>query len=348
MPTVIRHHAIGKAMAKCSADEIIAEQQKAFGDAALSRAQVYRLIKGVKTGADLSDKRGQHDHKSRRTPELIAAVQASLEVDRRAGIVELAEEHDCGYGTMHDILHLDLNLVKKSARWVPKLLSPEQMQKRVDCATDFLKLIGKGGPRSKLHRIITMDETLISLFTPETKNQSKQWLPVGEPAPTKAKVQASRNKRMALAFFDSSGLIYTRIADQHEKINSAYIIETLDRFLDHLRRKRPDLWSSGNWLFHWDNCPVHKSKSVADFLAEKQFKIVPHPPYSPDLAPADFFLFPKVKSALAGKTLTADGVKTAWEGVTRSITAADYADAFQKWIHRFQKCIDVDGNFVEK
>ena len=83
-------------------------------------------------------------------------------------------------------------------------------------------------------------------------------------------------------------------------------------------------------------------------MDQKGFKLIEHPPYSPDLAPADFFLFPKVKSALAGDTLTAGELKSALEGVIGTLTAADYASAFQKWIEPFRKCKDIVGNFVEK
>ena len=83
-------------------------------------------------------------------------------------------------------------------------------------------------------------------------------------------------------------------------------------------------------------------------MDQKGFKVIEHPPYSPDLAPADFFLFPKVKSALAGDTLTAGELKSAWDGVTGTLITADYAGAFQKWIERFRKCKDITGNFVEK
>ena len=99
-----------------------------------------------------------------------------------------------------------------------------------------------------------------------------------------------------------------------------------------LKQKRPVLAADGDWLFHWDNCPVHKSHRVKEDMDQRGFKVIEHPPYSPDLAPADFFLFPKVKSALAGDTLTAGGLKSAWDGVTGTLTAADYAGAFQKWI----------------
>jgi len=59
-----------------------------------------------------------------------------------------------------------------------------------------------------LDNIITMDETMVSYHTPETKRHSKQWIQTGKPGPIKAKVQASRTKQMVLAFFNSKGLAY--------------------------------------------------------------------------------------------------------------------------------------------
>ena len=62
----------------------------------------------------------------------------------------------------------------------------------------------------------------------------------------------------------------------------------------------------------------------------------------------DFFLVSKVKSALAGDALTAGELKSAWDGVTGTPIAADYAGALQKWIERFRKCKDIAANVVEK
>jgi histone-lysine N-methyltransferase SETMAR len=102
------------------------------------------------------------------------------------------------------------------------------------------------------------------------------------------------------------------------------------------------------WWLHWDNAPVHTAATVTDFLAAKGVKTVPHPPYSPDLAPADFFLFLKVKAELAGQTLTQETFKKSWEGVVRSIAKEDFAAAFRRWMERCEKCIRVGSNYVEK
>ena len=59
--------------------------------------------------------------------------------------------------------------------------------------------------------------------------------------------------------------------------------------------KRPALFKSGQWHFHQDNAPVHNSILVTDYLTKMGIKTLPQPPYSPDLAPCDFWLFPKLR-----------------------------------------------------
>jgi hypothetical protein len=68
----------------------------------------------------------------------------------------------------------------------------------------------------------------------------------------------------------------------------------------------------------------------------------------PYLAPADFFLFPKVKRELAGLTLTKETFKKEWEGVTKTLRAADFATAFRRSMERCKKCIDNARSYVEK
>ena len=73
-----------------------------------------------------------------------------------------------------------------------------------------------------------------------------------------------------------------------------------------------------------------------------------HPPYSPDLAPADYFLFRRLKSDLAGVSVTPETFKTELERVLRSIGENEFAEAFQRWLHRHEKCISLQGGYVEK
>jgi histone-lysine N-methyltransferase SETMAR len=73
-----------------------------------------------------------------------------------------------------------------------------------------------------------------------------------------------------------------------------------------------------------------------------------HLPYSPDLAPADYFLFRRMKEELAGIRLTPETLKKTWDGVTRSIGVDKFAAAFRRWLDRCNKCIRLNGGYVEK
>ena len=64
---------------------------------------------------------------------------------------------------------------------------------------------------------------------------------------------------------------------------------------------RPQKWQNQNLIIHHDNALAHKSFKVSQFLAKNNMTVIPHPPYSPDLAPCDFFLFPKLKLRMKGR-----------------------------------------------
>jgi hypothetical protein len=74
----------------------------------------------------------------------------------------------------------------------------------------------------------------------------------------------------------------------------------LRRMRENVRRKRPELWNSHNWLHH-DNAPAHMSLKNTEFMTNNNMVIFLHPPYSPDLAPCDFALFPKSRMKLKGR-----------------------------------------------
>jgi [histone H3]-lysine36 N-dimethyltransferase SETMAR len=152
---------------------------------------------------------------------------------------------------------------------------------------------------------------------------------------------------MLIAFFDSKGLIYTHIVPRGVAINANYIIKALVAFRKHLLRKRP-LLVEQEWFLHWDNAPVHSAAVVQDWLAAHNIWRLNHPPYLPDLAPMDFFLFPKVKEQLSGLHLDQDSLKTTWEGVTKIIAKEEFAAAFRRWYKRCKKCVRIGGDYVEK
>ena len=88
-------------------------------------------------------------------------------------------------------------------------------------------------------------------------------------------------------------MIYMHWVPTGQTVNKEYYAEVLKRkrFLG----KRPALFKSGPWHFHQDNAPVHNPILVIDYLTKMGINTVPQPPYSRDLAPCDFWLFPKLR-----------------------------------------------------
>nr|CAH7723476.1 unnamed protein product [Callosobruchus chinensis] len=99
---------------------------------------------------------------------------------------------------------------------------------------------------------------------------------------------------------------------------------------------------------HQDNAPAHNALSVKQFLAKKSIPVLEHPPYSPDLAPCDFYLFPKIKSSLKGTRFeSVEDVKEKTADLLKRLTLHDMQHCFEQWKTRMQRCIDREGEYVE-
>ena len=105
---------------------------------------------------------------------------------------------------------------------------------------------------------------------------------------------------MLLAFFDSEGIVHDEYTPNEQTINKEFYLEVLQRLCESVRRKRQEKWRDGDWILHHNNVPAHTSHLVQQFLAKHGTAQLQQPPYSPDLAPCDFFLFPKLKKVLKG------------------------------------------------
>ena len=101
---------------------------------------------------------------------------------------------------------------KLSARWVSRLLTVDHKRDRVTISKQCLEMFQRN-PDEFLCRLITVDKTWIHYFIPETKEQSKQWTSLGEPAPNKAK---SAGKVMVTVFWDARGIIHINFVEAND------------------------------------------------------------------------------------------------------------------------------------
>ena len=176
-----------------------------------------------------------------------------------------------------------------------KLLAMEQKQLDVEVLQDVLDYTNSDPEFLKI--VITGDESWVYGYNPETKAQSSQWKHSTSLRPNKGR-QVRRNVKVMTVFFDSCGVVHHEYAPQGQNINKEYYLEVLCHLCDAMQRKRLDLWTVGTWQLYHDSTPAHSSQLIQTFLVKHNIPVVRQAPYSPDMAPCDFWLFPHLKMQL--------------------------------------------------
>ena len=123
------------------------------------------------------------------------------------------------------------------------------------------------------------------------------------------------------------------------------ICETKNQILlTAMEKKRPDMQ---NWWLHMDNATPHTSKQTSAFLAKHGIRLLPHPPYSPDIAPCDFALFPHLKRRMRGTTFQSrESLIKKTISVLHELDTEWFEKTFDRWILRYSKCLDLGGDYV--
>ncbi|GBP43562.1 Mariner Mos1 transposase [Eumeta japonica] len=182
----------------------------------------------------------------------------SCEDDPRPGRpVTIAEEFQISKEQVGEIIHEHMNMRKISARWVPKMLTPFDKQRRLQTSKDFL---------------------------------------------------------------------------EHEAV---------------VQKRRGKL--SRGVLFLPDNASVHTARVSRQALKDTGFSEIDHPPYSPDLAPSDYFLFSNLKKELRGRRFVDDNqMKMAVESHFDCKEKEYFLGGLKALYTRCEKCISLDGDYIEK
>lgn len=321
--------------------------KRVYGDDCLSRTTVFEWYKRFQDGReDVKDDARPGRPTTSSTDENIEKIGKLVRSDRRLSIRAIAETVGIDKECVRQILHENLNMRKVCAKMVPKNLTEEQKQTRVDVCADTLEAI-ENDP-TLLERVITCDESWFFTYDPETKRQSMHWKSSNSPRAKKARMSKSKFKAMMIVFFDIHGIVYVHWVPAGQTINQHYYLQVLAQLRERIRKKRPELWKNKSWLLHQDNAPAHSALSVQTFLAKHGIPVLRHAPYSPDLAPCDFYLFPKVKSALKGTRFeSVEAVKEKAAELLKGLTEIDFQHCFEQWKIRMERCRDREGEYIE-
>ena len=197
----------------------------------------------------------------------------------------LADEVNIGKDTVRKIVVEDLQNRKICSRFISNSLTSEQKDRRTAACRD-LTATADSDP-DFFEEIVSGNETWCFAYDPTSKRQSAACVGETSSRPKKMRFQKSRVKTMLVIFFDWQGVIHREFVPEGETINAVYYKGMMERLLNRIRRVRPGMCESGDWFLSYDNAPSHNATITKQFLAQRKVTVLDHPPYSPDLAPAD-------------------------------------------------------------
>ncbi|XP_053373991.1 histone-lysine N-methyltransferase SETMAR-like [Mercenaria mercenaria] len=208
-----------------------------------------------------------------------------------------------------------------AARWTLYLLTEDQKKQRVSAAQKLLKLYPKFNQRT-FSNFVTGDDTWVHYYQPVRKCSNTIWTTKQARRPSEAKRIISVKKVMYYAvFFNSRGKTVQVAIPRGRTVTGKVYCE--------VEKRRSVLGLLGMTLLHI-NAPALKSFIVTQFLKHKGVSVLPLPPYSPVLAPCDFFLFLNLKKLFDGRRYhDRNALGSAIFQYPQTLAKRDYEDAFQ-------------------
>lgn len=328
--------------------KIYEDLQQVYGPSSCSYDTVCRWVRRFKSGKnDVYDDPRCGAPKSAMNEKSIELVKCAIEEDPHITIQELADTHDLSTGTVHTIIHNELHMKKVCAKWVPHLLTEDQKKQRVTCATKMLAMFEPEGPK-RLTDIVTGDETYVGFYNMPSKQANMVWIDEAGDRPVVLRPGFHTKKRLFTIFFNYAGPVVVDVLPNKSTMTTKHYTETvLTKVVAAIQEQRPTVGVSRTLLLH-DNASCHKARATTSYLEEQQVQVLPHPAYSPDLAPCDFWLFPTIKSRLAGrKFLRVQDLAKAVNSELRGIPVLEYHNAFLQWRERLRRCVENKGGYFE-
>ena len=181
--------------------------------------------------------------------------------------------------------------IHKEGKWVPYELKDRDLERRLVMSESLLQRYKR---KSFLHRIVTGDEKWIYFDNPKRK---KSWC---QPSTSTPKRNIHGFKVMLCIWWDQKGIVYYELLKPGETITAIRYQQQLINLNQVLKEKRAEYGKRHDKvIFQHDNARPHVAKCVKETLKDLRWHVLPHPPYSPDIAPTDYHLLRSMQHSLA-------------------------------------------------
>ena len=155
-------------------------------------------------------------------------------------------------------------------------------------------------------------------------------------------------KVMASVFWGAHGVLFIDYLEECKTINSERCIGQLMRLKNEIGEKRLQM-KKKKVLFHQNNAPCHKSLATMAKLNELSFELLSYPPYLPDLAPRDYYLFIDLKKMLHGKRFySTEEFITETNAYFVGKDKSFYKKGIEMLEKRWADCVAFEGDYVDE
>ena len=318
------------------------ELQKQFGEQAYKRSTIYQVMQGEKLG--FSPEKEISPHENKIDEQLLYTIRRVIEESEFFSVRSVAQRLRVNETIVYRYFTRELHLVYKHTKWIPHNLDSDLKKRRANISSELFEVLQKS-QHTGYRNIITGDQSWFLYRYPP----HGAWVLHDEKAPVFANDHFQAEKMMITVIWGVYGTYIINELPEGETLDSTYFVNNI---LIPLETQKDLIWPNRQrhkiWL-HLDNCRVHNSKYTQGEIRNYGFKRAPHPPYSPDLAPSDFFLFGYVKDKLLGQHYTdraplLEEIKRIISGIPRQIRL----NVFNAWMDRCLWVANHEGSYYQK
>ena len=237
-----------------------------------------------------------------------------------------------------------LGMRKFSLRWVPHVLGIDQKRERVTESQKLLEALKADAP-NEFANIITGDESWYYW----SYDHSSQWSTSRDLVPTRALKKIDSKKSMFTLIFSGLGLLLLDILPKGCNMNSHYFCDTILEGTNKAVASFPEKSGMEGMMIHLDNCKVHNSRKTTERLDAFQVTRLPHPPYSPDISPCDFWFFGWSKNEMRGRRFHGpDDVRKFLSDLWQNLDSSTLISVYNQWIKRLEQVIAMNGQYYSE
>jgi len=320
---------------------ILEELQAVYGEDSLKEDDVKYWIHELKLGRTMLT---DDYHPGRPLlDDVDARILRRLAREPYSSMRSLSDSLKLPVATVHRHLTKSLNMKNRHFKWVPHLLTEDLKAKRSTEAGKLLKILRREQANG-WNGIITGDESWIYL----SNQPGGVWLEADSPLPEVVRRTIDSEKHMLCVFWGIAGIAHHCWLPSGSSFDASFfaeeVLQPVADELDTTNKTRHQRLM----LVHFDNAKPHTAKATTERMKQLRMKRTPQPPYSPDIAPSDFFLFGWLKEQLTHHQIAdEDGLFEAVDEILGTLSVETIRSVFHEWIRRLERVIEAEGDYIE-